>query len=93
MKGSGKKVIADNRRARHEYSIEDDYEAGMVLGLGIDELSLNPPFIPEIKNIIRSLSYQDTRAFVDEAVRLSTADQVYSLVQTRYGHLFKMDNI
>lgn len=31
MKGSGKKVIADNRRARHEYSIEDDYEAGMVL--------------------------------------------------------------
>ena len=31
MKGSGKKLISDNRRARHEYSIEDDYEAGMVL--------------------------------------------------------------
>lgn len=31
MKGSGKKIIADNRKARHEYSIEDDYEAGMVL--------------------------------------------------------------
>lgn len=31
MKGSGKKIISDNRRARHEYSIEDDYEAGMVL--------------------------------------------------------------
>lgn len=31
MKGSGKKTIADNRKARHEYSIEDDYEAGMVL--------------------------------------------------------------
>lgn len=31
MKGSGKKIIADNRKARHEYSIEDDYEAGLVL--------------------------------------------------------------
>ncbi len=31
MKGSGKKIISDNRRARYEYSIEDDYEAGMVL--------------------------------------------------------------
>ena len=30
MKGSGKKIISDNRKARHEYSIEDDYEAGMV---------------------------------------------------------------
>jgi len=31
VKGSGKKIISDNRKARHEYSIEDDYEAGMVL--------------------------------------------------------------
>ncbi len=31
MKGSGKKIISDNRRARYEYSIEDDHEAGMVL--------------------------------------------------------------
>lgn len=65
----------------------------VVLGLGIDELSINPPFIPEIKNIIRSLSYQETRAFVEEALKLSTADQVYRSVQERYGHLFKIDNI
>ena len=65
----------------------------VVLGLGIDELSINPPFIPEIKNIIRSLSYQETRAFVEDALKLSTADQVYRSVQERYGHLFKIDNI
>ena len=28
---SGRKVICTNRKARHEYSIEDTYEAGMVL--------------------------------------------------------------
>lgn len=30
-KETGKKVIAKNRRARHDYHIEDTYEAGLVL--------------------------------------------------------------
>lgn len=30
-KERGKKLIAQNRKARHDYSIEDTYEAGMVL--------------------------------------------------------------
>lgn len=31
VKGSGKKIISDNRKARHEYSIRDDYRQIMVL--------------------------------------------------------------
>lgn len=31
MKERGRKVIAVNRRARHDYSIEDTFEAGIVL--------------------------------------------------------------
>lgn len=31
MKEQGQKVIAVNRRARHDYAIEDTYEAGLVL--------------------------------------------------------------
>lgn len=31
MKDSGKKIVATNRKARHEYFIEETYEAGMVL--------------------------------------------------------------
>jgi SsrA-binding protein len=31
VKESGRKVIAVNRRARHDYAITDTYEAGMVL--------------------------------------------------------------
>ena len=30
-KDSGRKVVASNRKARHDYAIEDVYEAGMVL--------------------------------------------------------------
>src|SRR5690625_201096 len=31
MKDSGKKVVATNRKARHEYFIEETYEAGIAL--------------------------------------------------------------
>jgi SsrA-binding protein len=30
-KDTGRKVVAQNRRARHDYSVEDTYEAGLVL--------------------------------------------------------------
>ncbi len=39
MKKNGAKIVCQNRKARHEYHIEDTYEAGMVL-LG-----------PEVKSI------------------------------------------
>jgi SsrA-binding protein len=31
LEKGGKKIIAENRKARHEYHIEDTYEAGLVL--------------------------------------------------------------
>jgi SsrA-binding protein len=31
MKDSGRKVVAQNRKARHDYHVEDTYEAGLVL--------------------------------------------------------------
>ncbi|HVY11586.1 MAG TPA: SsrA-binding protein SmpB [Mycobacteriales bacterium] len=39
VKESGRKVIAQNRKARHDYAIEDVYEAGMVL-MGTEVKSL-----------------------------------------------------
>ncbi|MFL6239479.1 MAG: SsrA-binding protein SmpB [Actinomycetes bacterium] len=38
-KESGRKLIAQNRRARHDYAIEDVYEAGLVL-MGTEVKSL-----------------------------------------------------
>lgn len=31
MEKSGKKIVGENRKARHDYFIEDEYEAGLVL--------------------------------------------------------------
>ena len=57
----------------------------LLLGLGMDELSMNPQSIPHIKRVIRSLSLGDARAFVKEALKKRTARGVFSLIREAYG--------
>lgn len=47
-KDDGRKIVADNRRARHEYAIEDVYEAGISLtGSEVKSLRLGRATIAE----------------------------------------------
>jgi phosphotransferase system enzyme I (PtsI) len=50
--------------------------APVLVGLGIDEISTNSTSIPEIKKIIRSLSFADCQRIAHRAVRLDTAEDV-----------------
>jgi phosphoenolpyruvate-protein phosphotransferase len=54
-----------------------DPEATPILvGLGVDELSLNPGGIPRIKAIIRDLTMESTRALAEKALRCQTSAEV-----------------
>ena len=59
----------------------------LLLGLGMDELSMNPQSIPHIKRVIRSLSLSDARSFVQEALKKRTARGVFSLIREAYGDI------
>lgn len=48
----------------------------VLLGLGLDELSMNPYSIPLIKRLIRSLRVDEARRMVRKVMRLTTARQV-----------------
>lgn len=52
----------------------------LLLGLGVDELSMNAPAIPEIKAIIRAASYTQAQADAAHALTLATAAQVEAFV-------------
>lgn len=52
----------------------------VVIGLGIDELSASPVHIPEIKKIIRSITYDEAKSLVRKALQKSTAAQVRELL-------------
>jgi phosphoenolpyruvate-protein phosphotransferase len=59
-----------------------DPEATPILvGLGVDELSLNSAGIPQVKSIIRELSMESTRALAKEALRCQTSAEVRQLAR------------
>jgi phosphotransferase system enzyme I (PtsI) len=59
--------------------------APILLGLGVDELSMNPQDIPRVKNAIRSIDTADVGDFLDEVMRMTTPDAVQDHLTRRFG--------
>lgn len=57
----------------------------LLLGIGMDELSMNPQSIPDIKRIIRLLSVEDARSFMKEVFEQTTAKSTFKLIKATYG--------
>ncbi|RLC78706.1 MAG: phosphoenolpyruvate--protein phosphotransferase [Chloroflexi bacterium] len=55
----------------------------ILLGLGLDEFSMNPPAIPLIKQIIRALTLDEAREVAQAALELDNPDAVRALVRER----------
>lgn len=63
----------------------DPFNLPILLGMGIDELSLNPQSIPMVKNTIRSLNLWDAKCFVKEVLKQTSAREIEHLLKTTYG--------
>jgi len=59
--------------------------APILLGLGMNEMSMNPQAIPTVKQMIRSIKMSDTQPLVKEALRLASAEKTFGLLQEAYG--------
>jgi phosphotransferase system enzyme I (PtsI) len=59
----------------------------LLLGIGMDELSMNPQAIPDIKRVIRSLNVADTRSFMKEVLKQKTAKSTFELIKDTYGNI------
>jgi len=59
----------------------------LLLGIGMDELSMNPQTIPDINRVIRLLNVADTRAFVKEVLKQTTAKKTFELIKDTYGSI------
>lgn len=57
----------------------------LLLGLGIQELSVAPRFLPLIKNAIRRTSIVNSVKLADKALTMKTAHDVLDLLVTDYG--------
>ena len=59
----------------------------ILLGLGIDELSMNARSIPFVKRIVRSLSFEEARRDLEKVIELSTARDVRTYITQRMTDL------
>ncbi|MDH3883350.1 MAG: phosphoenolpyruvate--protein phosphotransferase [Desulfobacterales bacterium] len=59
----------------------------LLLGLGMEELSMNPQTIPDIKRVIRSLNVADARSFLQDVLKQRTARNTFELIKATYGSI------
>jgi phosphotransferase system enzyme I (PtsI) len=57
----------------------------ILLGMGIDALSMNPQSIPGVKSMIRSLKIEDTRLLIQDVLKQTSATKVFELLEKTYG--------
>lgn len=55
----------------------------ILLGLGLDEFSIPPQLIPEVKYIIRSVTVKQAKSIALEALKLSTGKEVEDFAQRK----------
>ncbi|MCU0857624.1 MAG: phosphoenolpyruvate--protein phosphotransferase, partial [Pontiellaceae bacterium] len=48
----------------------------LLIGLGVEALSINPSSVPMIKEVIRNLNYSDCRTLANHALKSESADEV-----------------
>src|SRR4030066_1069855 len=48
----------------------------VLMGLGLDEFSMNPVSIPKVKKMLRKLRFEETRSLVEELFKFQTASEI-----------------
>ncbi|MFH0917653.1 MAG: phosphoenolpyruvate--protein phosphotransferase [Candidatus Omnitrophota bacterium] len=61
----------------------------ILLGLGLDEFSLPPQVIPELKYVIRAVGFKAAQELAVQAMQLSTGKEVEEFSQNRLAEILK----
>ncbi len=69
----------------------DPVFAPLLLGLGIDSLSMSPGWLPAVKYLVRAMTMADARALAAEALTMSSPKEIYARCDAFYRARVKMD--
>ena len=75
-----------------EMATEPAY-ALVLLGLGLDEFSMNPVSIPKVKKVFRMSRFEETRSLVEQLFQFPTASEIESFVRNWMASQFPEDFI
>lgn len=91
-----RQVITDAHRASLPVSLcgemaGDPVFAPLLLGLGIDALSMSPAWLPSVKYLVRAMTMADARALAAEALTMGSAKEIYARCDAFYRERVKVD--
>ena len=61
----------------------------VLVGLGMDEISTSPVMVPEIKKIIRSISYKEAQKIAEYVLTLRAGNEVVNFLKLKYQQLLR----
>lgn len=69
----------------------DPVFAPLLLGLGVDCLSMSPAWLPSVKYLVRGMRMADARALAAEALSMSSPREIYARCDAFYRARMRMD--
>jgi phosphotransferase system enzyme I (PtsI) len=69
----------------------DPVYAPLLLGLGVDSLSMAPTWIPSVKYIVRAMTMADARALAAEALTMTSPREIYAKCEAFYRSRVKTE--
>ncbi|ACB75725.1 phosphoenolpyruvate--protein phosphotransferase [Opitutus terrae] len=91
-----RRIVAEGHRGKLEVSVcgemaGDPVYAPLLLGMGIDCLSMAPPWIPSVKYIVRAMTMADARALAEEALQMNSPREIYAKCEAFYRARVSVD--
>lgn len=86
-------MTIDNAHAEKKWvgtcgeSCSDPAIALLLIGMGMDEISVSPMALPTLKKMIRSINIEDSKRIAKEAVKITTGKEIYTFLQERLDEL------
>ena len=59
----------------------------LLVGMGLDSLSMNPISLPRVKKILRSITYKESKKMLEKALSLPSAEEIEKMVREEMGHI------
>lgn len=63
----------------------DPFAVPLLVGLGLESLSISPSIIPQIKKIIRSISYKDAKELAEKCLEMRTEKEINDALHHFYN--------
>ena len=79
-------VVAEAHKQKRKVSVcgemaSDPVYAALLLGLGVDELSMTPPLIASVKYLVRAMKMTDARALAGKALKMESPVEIHAMCE------------